>query len=108
MGGLVIVAALSGATGWVVGHRSSTPRWQIGSVHVSVEGKEATFFAGQSPATGFFDSVAWIDASGAVHDSGWPSCLTDHTTIARFMATDQLPDPLGQHVLVAVDCRQTH
>ena len=108
IGVLAIAMVLSGAFGWLIGRSStSVPRWQVGSVHASVEGKEAAFFDGNDAVSGFFDSVAWIDASGNVHDHGWPACLTDKTTTTRFMTTNQLPDPLGVRALLAVDCRQT-
>lgn len=80
LGGAVLIAVVSCAVGWAAhgGQRTDEPTWRTGTVHVSTEGKEATFFEGGS-ASGFFSSVAWIDSTGAVHEERWPACLTDQT-----------------------------
>jgi hypothetical protein len=57
---------------------------------------------------GVSESVAWIDASGSLHDDGWPACLrpVGTTRTVRFGAVPvTIPDGAGFRAVVWVDCR---
>jgi hypothetical protein len=56
---------------------------------------------------GIQDSVAWLDARGALHDSGWPDCLgSQRDVVIRFgEVTVDYPGPASQRRVVYVDCR---
>src|SRR5664279_3019231 len=59
---------------------------------------------------GVTDSVAWMDASGSLHESGWPACLTPvgSTVRVRFGEVPVAgPDSggIGLSAVVWIDCR---
>ena len=101
--GGVAMLTLGGLIGYGIGRESAQPVWLTGTAHVSTMGREASFRV-DGTYYGFIGSVSWFDRQGGLHDEGWPECLTDQTTSARFEATSQVIDQIGKPVL-AVDCR---
>lgn len=99
----VLVGAVGAAVGYQFGHASGQPEWLTGSAHVSSLAHKATFKAG-GRYYGVNNSVAWIDKAGSVHEAGWPTCLTDASTTARFQALSRSVPGVGWPV-IDVDCR---
>lgn len=99
----ILTGAVGAAVGYQVGHASGQPEWLTGSAHVSSVAHKATFKVG-ARYYGFTDSVAWIDKAGSVHESGWPTCLNDAITSARFQALSRSVPGVGWPV-IEVDCR---
>ena len=57
-------------------------------------------------AFGARSSVAWRDATGAEHDSGWPPCLSTLGPVAgvRFQGAMVWHDTIGMGTILWVDC----
>jgi hypothetical protein len=102
----VFILAIGLVLGFGLGSSKAAPRWQQTPANASPEGKVASFEGG-SWTYGFRESVAWISEDGTFHESGWPVCLTEHTTSARILTTPRTVDIDGTGVrpVLAVDCR---
>jgi hypothetical protein len=101
---LVIVVAAFGA-----GYRVASMNAERASVYTGrgyVGADLATFEVGDT-AYGFRSSVAWTDAAGTFHDSGWPACLTRLQEInsVRFAADTIWSGDVGTAQVVWVDCQ---
>jgi hypothetical protein len=116
LGGVVSVVAAT--AGYVIGARA-TDQADWHSVTAQVVG-EADYPLVSIDVDGFTyaipDDVAyWIDARGATHSGGWPSCLRPNpagTTTQvprnvpiRFATAAVDADVLPTRIVVAVDCR---
>jgi hypothetical protein len=107
---LIVVAAvlalgLSFALGYVV--RNSQP---IGLTVYTASGQVgadgASFQVGDT-TYGFESSVAWTDAAGAEHESGWPDCLPKLQSVqgVRFGGAVVWHGDQGLAQVLWVDCR---
>ena len=103
LAGGAALLTLGGLAGYGLGRNAAEPVWLTGSAHVSSVARQATFGV-DGWYYGFTGSVAWYDRQGSFHESGWPDCLADQTTMARFQAASEPIDLVGKPVL-AVDCR---
>lgn len=99
----ILAGAASATVGYQLGHDSGQPEWLTGTAHVSSLAHKATFKV-DGRYYGVHDSVAWFDQAGSFHEDGWPACLTDATSTARFQALSQSVETVGWPV-IAVDCR---
>jgi len=100
----VFLLAIGLVLGFGVGSNKSQPRWYDTPATVSVEAKKASFDS-DGYVFGIQGSVAWIDEAGELHDGGWPDCLNDHTTHARFLSTPRVVEDIDVRPVLAVDCR---
>jgi len=66
----------------------------------------ATIWAGDT-AYGAKSSVAWRDAGGSEHDSGWPACLSvpGAVTAVSFAGAVVWHEDFGIGTILWVDCR---
>jgi hypothetical protein len=112
----LVALGLVAAVGFVVGsdvteRRHNLGGWHTGVAHVGV-GVASIDYDGW--VYGASDSVeAWIDRTGAWHESGWPSCLRVPLgsggpvgdVPVRFAAHEVTVDDQTWRPIVAVDCR---
>jgi len=99
------VTALVALGGYRVGVSRSSAREMTGRAHI---GDQMASIESEGWFYGLHDGVAWIDASGSVHDDGWPDCLrpAGATKTVRFGAVSvTIPDGGGYRPVVWVDCR---
>ena len=69
-------------------------------------GDQVTTLWSGNEAFGAKSSVAWRDASGAEHDSGWPDCLATpgEVTGVRFNGAIVWHDGVGYATIFWIDC----
>jgi hypothetical protein len=100
---LFLVGALA-VSRWV----TAGDRVQL-SIHTAdgAVGAEVASFQVGDVTYGFRHSVAWTDAEGSFHDSGWPACLTagDAKNVRIGVSTLWVEDRFGWSAVLWVDCR---
>lgn len=99
------VAALVALVGYGIGVSRSNAREMTGRAHI---GDHMASIESDGWFYGVNDSVAWVDASGSIHEDGWPDCLrpAGATRTVRFGATRvTIPDGGSYRPVVWVDCR---
>jgi len=103
-----ILLALLGAlvVGYLLGaHRTSVTNVVSGTAQV---GDGVATITTDGYSYGIRQSVPWIDATGSLHESGWPSCLASSSTTldVRFGWTlVTYPDGSSGRQVAYVDCR---
>jgi len=102
-----VLLALVGAllVGYLVGsHRTSVTNLGTGSAQV---GDRTATITSDGYSYGVTETVAWVDAAGSLHESGWPTCLPSGSTVtARFGWTlVTYPDGTSARQVAYVDCR---
>ena len=97
---LAFVAGVVAGSAGVIGVRVPT---SVG--HGMVGEQVATLWVGDT-AYGARSSVAWRDAGGSEHESGWPECLSKpgEVTGVRFTGAMVWHDTIGMGTILWVDC----
>ncbi len=100
---VVIVAFLAGT---VVGSAGFIGVRVPTSVGDGMVGEQVVTLWGGDTAYGATKSVAWRDATGAEHDSGWPECLSTAGAVTgvRFQGAMVWHDTVGMGTILWVDC----
>jgi len=102
---LLALAVAFGAGYWIGGERALHLPTYTADGYV---GADQASFLYRGVTYGFESSVAWTDRTGAVHDTGWPDCLSKLKEVkgVRFSgAVLWQGDSTGIARVVWVDCR---
>jgi hypothetical protein len=102
---LAAIAILLVLAGYVVGSHRSGTRAVTGPAYV---GDHVVTMTLDGTSYGFSDSMPWIDASNSSHESGWPSCLVNETSLPSVtFGVTRVDFPNGSYSdqVVYVDCR---